>query len=328
MIPPVESVYHGPNSARSGASFKLYKPTHFPDLPPMDKVYIRDIMDAEHAASNGFDLDQLLEATWPRALLDREERSVMSKPENALRKCYEHEAPYDPHSLVTTIILESPLATGNREERPAQVWRATASSDTTPLVARIYDPVYFDTFVYDRFMLTERAVTCEKEAYSRLQRYQGSLVPTLRDVLVAEIPADPPRHVYVVLLEYVPGIDLQARMRAAGATTCSRHKAGIFNAVARASLPLHRAGVYLDDLMDRNVILREPQEPSQENFCAAEGCPFRHTLHIDLSNSPSHDHAYAPQLCIIDLENVRFRVDDYDIGHCRDNLECIWKVYC
>ncbi|KAJ7186552.1 hypothetical protein C8R46DRAFT_1341931 [Mycena filopes] len=294
----------------------------------MKRLYVRDIMDAEQAATNGVELDQLLETTWPEAVLDRKEQSFMSKPENALRRCYENDTPYDPQSLVTTITLETPLATGNREERPAQVWRATASGDSTQLVARIYDPVYFNTSVYDRFVLTERAVTSEKEAYRRLQRYQGSLVPTFRDVLVAEIPADPPRHIYVILLEYMPGIDLQARMRTVGATTCSRHKAGIFNAVARASFPLYRAGVYLDDLMDRNVILREPQEPSQEDFCVAENCPFMHTLHIDLSNSPLDDHAYAPQLCIIDLENVRFHAEYYDLADCRALIRHEWKIYC
>ncbi|KAJ7186607.1 hypothetical protein C8R46DRAFT_1057558 [Mycena filopes] len=327
MFPPVEDVYYGPSSARPGASFTLYPPAQMPPRPPMKVLRAKDLMDAEQAAANGVELDEILKTSWPHALLDSQERSIMSRPDNVLRRCYENDAPYDANSPAMTITLETPLATGVREERPAQVWRVSAAGDSTPLVARIYDPLYFNTFAYDRFILIERAVTSENEAYTLLQRCQGSLVPVFRGVLVAEIPAHPPRHVYVIVLEYMPGVDLQTRMRIVGAITCSRHKAGLFNAVARASYPLYPCGVQPADLMDRNVILREPQEPSQEDFCGAEDCPFRNTLHVDLSDSPTHDHPYAPHVAIIDLESVRFQVNEYDLATCR-RICHDWRFYC
>ncbi|KAJ7186584.1 hypothetical protein C8R46DRAFT_1341953 [Mycena filopes] len=331
MFSSVQDVYYPPSCDRSGASFTLYEPTRMPDLPPVNVDRVRDVISPEDAAANGMDLDELLHTSsfWPDLPLDAAAKSAMSKPENVLQKCYENDVPYDAQSPAMTITLEAPLSTGTRE-RPAQVWRVSATGCTTPLVARIYDPLYFTTVDEDRFKLIERAVACENEAYARLQHLQGSgRVPTFRNVLVAEVPGDIPRHVYVVLLEYMPGIDLRTRMRTAGATTtCSRHKAGIFNAVARASYPVYRLGVQLDDLMDRNVILREPQQPSQESFCASIDCPFRHTLHIDLGNAVTDEHQYAPRLAIIDLEDVRFYTTEYDIETCRASIANEWKVYC
>ncbi|KAJ6615836.1 hypothetical protein B0H10DRAFT_2039226 [Mycena sp. CBHHK59/15] len=235
MIPPVDSVYYKPDPTRSGATFKLYAPTKIPDLPPMKILRVKDLLTAEKA----------------------------------------NDAPYDPQVSMMTIALETPLATGAREEGPAQVWRDNAAGSSTPLVARVYDPLYFTITIYDR----------EKEAYARLKDYQGTLVPRFHGIFVAEIPGARPRHVYVVLLEYIAGVDLQARMRAAGEATCLQHKAGLFNAVARASYPFTETA---------NVLLQEPQEPSAENFCVAPGCPFRNIFHIDLGDSLDDEHPHAP----------------------------------
>ncbi|KAJ7808330.1 hypothetical protein B0H14DRAFT_3152123 [Mycena olivaceomarginata] len=327
MIPPVDSVYYKPDPTRSGATFKLYAPTKIPDLPPMKILRVKDLLTAEKAAAKGWDPNKVLKSSWPSTLLNNNGQRAMSRPETVLARCYENDAPYDPQISMMTIALEMPLATGAREEGPAQVWRVNATGSSTPLVARMYDPLYFTTTIYDRFRIIERAVASEKEAYARLKDYQGTLVPRFHGIFVAEIPGARPRHVYVVLLEYIAGVDLQARMRTAGEATCLQHKAGLFNAVARASYPLYRNGVRPDDLMDRNVLLQEPQEPSAENFCAEPGCPFRNIFHIDLGDSPDDEHPYAPRVFIIDLEDVRFETWDYELSQCRKCMVRLWEVY-
>ncbi|KAJ7235019.1 hypothetical protein B0H12DRAFT_1222741 [Mycena haematopus] len=327
MIPAIESVYYKPDATRPGATFQLYAPSKIPDLPPAKIVLVKDRITPEKAAEQRLDLNSILFCSWPSTILDKNEQCEMSQPEVALAKCYENDAPYQAQAHLITISLETPLATGVREERPAQVWKVNATGSNTPLVARIYDPLYFDTAVYDRFRTIQQAVASEYEAYTRLKKHQGTLVPRFHGIFVAEIPGVRPRHVYVVLLEYVPGIDLQAKMRMVGDATCAQHKLGLFNAVARASYPLYECGVHPDDLMDRNVLLQEPREPSAENFCDKEGCPFRNTLHVDLGDSLTDDHPYAPRLFIIDLEDARFGPWNYDLSMCIGSIVRIWETY-
>ncbi|KAJ6565708.1 hypothetical protein B0H10DRAFT_2200332 [Mycena sp. CBHHK59/15] len=327
MIPAIENVYYKPDATRLGATFELYAPTKIPDLPPLKVVRVKDRITPEKAAEEQLDLNAILRCSWPSTLLDENGRREMSQPEAALAKCYENDAPYQAQVSPSTITLETPLAAGAREERPAQVWKVNATGSNTPLVARIYDPLYFDTAVHDRFHIIERAVASEHEAYTRLKKHQGTRVPRFHGVFVAKIPGVRPRHVYVVLLEYIPGVDLQAKMRTAGDATCIQHKAGIFNAVARASYPLYHSGVRPDDLMDRNVLLQEPPEPSSEDFCGTDGCPFRNIFHVDLGDSPADDHLYAPRLFIIDLEHVCFETWDYDLSLCRKCIVRSWEAY-
>ncbi|KAJ7254950.1 hypothetical protein B0H12DRAFT_544674 [Mycena haematopus] len=326
MIPAIKSVYYKPIVAGLvGATFELYAPSKIPDLPPAQIERVKDRFTPEKVAEKQLDPNAIVRFSWPSTLLDENERREMSQPEVALAKCYENDAPYQGASLIT-ISLETPLAAGAREERPAQVWKVNATGSNTPLVARIYDPLYFDTAVHDRFKTIQLAVASEHEAYTRLKKHQGTLVPRFHGVFVAEIPGVRPRHVNVVLLEYIPGVDLQAKMRTVEDATCIQHKFGIFNAVARASSPLYQCGVHPDDLMDRNVLLQEPREPSLEAFCSTDGCPFRHTLHIDLGDSLTDDHLYAPRLFIIDLEHVRFGPWKYDLPKCRNSIVRTWEA--
>ncbi|KAJ7159985.1 hypothetical protein C8R43DRAFT_349016 [Mycena crocata] len=352
MIPPPETVYYGSELNRPAASFKLYPPTQIPDLPSAKIIRVKDCFTAEQAASFGWDLDMIIENSWPDtrlSLSDRHELEV-SQMETILEMCQKKQADdrYDAQlPPVTTITLETPLATGCRSERPAQVWRVNATDSSTPLVARIYDPLYYPTTIFNRFAIIDQAVSCENEAYNRLEAHQGTLVPRFRGVFVTEIPGERPRRVYVVLLEYLPGIDLQKQMRrfvsedphkrtgtvdpetpmsaSFAEATCLQHKAGIFNAVARASYHLYLCGVHPDDLFDRNVLFLEPQQ-SKDDFCTVVMCPFRNTLHIDLGNSPFDEHPHAPRLCIIDLEDVHFETRQYMLPDCRGLLHQ-WEHY-
>ncbi|KAJ7186515.1 hypothetical protein C8R46DRAFT_276154 [Mycena filopes] len=300
--PIITDVYH------SGARLKLYEPESVPDLPQM-KYAGEPYCDWPHPHFSDSDYQQICEAP--------------------LQMCYERDIPYNATSPATTLELTRPLAVGNRDTRLAQVWQAIIPGSATLLVARMYDPLYFATEAVDRFLQIDRAVAVEHEVYQRLSAHQGTLVPKFRGLFVAEIPCfDRPRHIYAVLLEYIDGKDLQETMADdATADVCALHRASLINDVARVAYPLYNSGLHLDDLMDRNTVVQLPDGASQEDFCAADGCPWRHRLRIDVGNDlilPAHPH--APRIFLIDLENVCFRDFGRSLSVIRECILSEWYV--
>ncbi|KAJ6479876.1 hypothetical protein C8R47DRAFT_1322530 [Mycena vitilis] len=248
--------------------------------------------------------------------------------EDPLGMCYERAVPYDTSSPPITITLATPLATGARK-RPVQVWTATLEGSAELLVARLYDPLYFESGYINRFRYIENAVAIEHECYSRLKDYAGVVVPHLIGVFVAEIPGPAgSRYIYAVLLKYVEGSDVRSIMAGGvGDRTCSRHQAAIVDAAARNLYLLFRHGIRPMDVKDNNAILRVPRAPSQEQFCAVTNCPFRNLIHIDFNFDPAHleppTHLFAPRLALIDMEYALFYsqaswVGEADIQQCRN----------
>ncbi|KAJ6602715.1 hypothetical protein DFH09DRAFT_1301722 [Mycena vulgaris] len=134
------------------------------------------------------------------------------------------------------ISLEKSRTTGLRQHRPAQVWMVTSTQDPDQrLVARMYESLYYENWFTDRFATIERAVAIENAAYGILQEYQRSQVPRLCGVFVTEITGcGRLRHIYVVLLEYIPGENIRHLMQdETGKNICDKHKASIVDAVAR-----------------------------------------------------------------------------------------------
>src|SRR5260370_40714691 len=81
------------------------------------------------------------------------------------------------------------------------------------LVAKIYDPVFFDddeTQWDDPFYLRDLTIPCEVEAYRRLGPLQGTKVPRFYGYFAAAVPAQQGRTVYIILLYEMPCRDLRA----------------------------------------------------------------------------------------------------------------------
>ncbi|KAK7013034.1 hypothetical protein R3P38DRAFT_3278258 [Favolaschia claudopus] len=307
--PDVETIYY------AGAKISLFHPEQ-PPAKPVQKM-----------------LGKL--PTWSRLVLKAQlRRELVTAPLDA---CYDREIPYISSSEATTIELEEGLSIGFRESHAAQVWRVTSPISPKPLVARLYDPLYFRNFTVDRFAHTERAVAIQDEGYKHLKGLEGSHVPTMHGIFVAEISGMgflTPRHIYCVLSDYVPGIDLRCLMNEhddrAHSRTCHAHKAAIVDCAARLVYDFFGRAIIPDDMYPRNLIMDVPDIPSSEEFCDVEVCPWRKKFHIDFDFPRMQpEHPYAPKAQLIDLELLRFMEPlsgMQNIAYCRQWVLGQWKA--
>jgi len=178
----------------------------------------------------------------------------------------------------------------------AQVHFSSQIACPHQLVAKIYDPVWFDDAQWcDPFKLCNRSVSQEVESYQRLEQLQGTKVPRFYGHFVAPLASQLNRTVNVILMEYIPGQDLLhvVPQDVAGAV-CHAHKDAILEAVLNIVLDMDVLGVGHLDLQSRNVILRPPKE--RREFCASPTCPLR--LEADYGDL---------EIVMIDFEMVEFR---------------------
>ena len=114
-----------------------------------------------------------------------------------------------------SIILEKRLASSM--SRVPHVWTAlvqggtshavTTTTDATyppQLVAKIFDPVFFDdeeTRWTDPFAIRDHSIAAEVESYRRLASLQGTKVPRFYGFFAAVLPGQNSRTVYIILIE-------------------------------------------------------------------------------------------------------------------------------
>ena len=199
--------------------------------------------------------------------------------------------PFTPPAV--SITLEKRLDSSTRRVPHAWTARVKGSSShagattsmtrtTYPplLVAKIYDPVFFDddeTQWDDPFVLRDLTISCEVEAYRRLGPLQGTEVPRFYGYFAAALPAQHGRTVYIILLEEVLGRDLRVIVPPDVAeNVCAKHKNAIIDAALRLYFDVLACGVNQRDMQSRNVILR-PQEhvslsASETWFCNTKEC--------------------------------------------------------
>ncbi|KAK7012951.1 hypothetical protein R3P38DRAFT_2788929 [Favolaschia claudopus] len=306
--PDLETIYY------VGAQIRLFQPEK-PPAKPVQKMLG-------------------LLATWPdlplRGPLERQLRS------NPLDACYDHDIPCSStQAAAFTISLEEELSTGFRAGQAAQVWRVSTASLDKPLVARLYDPLYFHTFIIDRFAAIERAVGVYDETYKHFQLIVGSHVPILHGIFAAEITVNfiKPRHIYCVLSDYVPGIDMQCLLDKHDPkrnNTCPAHKAAFVDCTATLAYDFFICDIIPMDMLPRNLIIDIPTTPSSETFCDAQECPWRNRIHIDLDfPSTQPEHPYALEAKMIDIGLVRFMKRFpamEDIKFCRQWVLGQWNV--
>ena len=187
--------------------------------------------------------------------------------------------------------------------RVPHVWTARVQGNSSPagatttlhatypqeLVAKIYDPVFFDddeTMWSDPFILSDHTISCEVEAYRRLEPLQGTEVPRFYGHFVAAVPGQQGRTVYILLLENVPGRDLRVIVPPdVTESVCAKHKDAIIVAALHLYFNVLAYGVEQLDMHSRNVILR-PQKhvsPSVSGtwFCDTKECMLSHEVDCD-----------------------------------------------
>ena len=201
-----------------------------------------------------------------------------------------------------TITLTNELSTGR-----ACVWTAVehkssaaSSPDATPIIAKIFDPVFFGTHREDdtnAFAVCDFSVSKEVESYDRLKPFQGTKIPRFYGHFIAPLPSQHNRTISIILLEYVEGRDLRRLVPEDVADkVCNVHKEAIVDAVINLHLDLlDYGGVFLTDLRPRNVLLKIPKVSTGHQYCIMPQCPLR--LVADCNNL---------DMIMIDLENVRY----------------------
>ncbi|KAJ3552798.1 hypothetical protein NP233_g12790 [Leucocoprinus birnbaumii] len=204
-----------------------------------------------------------------------------------------------------SIILEERMVSSMK--RVPHVWMARVQGSTTTypshLVAKIYDPVFFDDYEtqwHDPFYLRDLSVSCEVEAYRRLEALQGTQVPRFYGYFTAMLPAQHSRTVYLILLERVPGRDLRAIVPQKDAEkVCLKHKEAIVDVALRLFYGFFTYGVRNRDMQPRNIILRPQKHASRMVsrtwFCDTEECPL--VLEVDCDDL---------NMVMVDFERVNF----------------------
>ena len=196
--------------------------------------------------------------------------------------------------------------------RVPHVWSAHVQDSSSPagltettyppqLVAKIFDPVFFGDAEYaDPFILRDLSVSCEVEAYQRLECLQGKRVPRFYGHFVAPLPFQGGRTIDVLLLEHIQGTDLHILVPSNTAeNVCHRHKDAIIDAAFRVFFDILACGVKQTDMQPRNVILRPQQLVSGTQYCATLECPLR--LEIGCNDL---------DMVMVDFEGVDFQEPD------------------
>ena len=193
---------------------------------------------------------------------------------------------------------------GSSSHEGAMTTTTTRTTYPPLLVAKIFDPVFFDddeTQWDDPFVLHDLSVSCEVEAYRRLGSLQGTKVPRFYGYFAAALPAQHGRTVYIILLEKVPGRDLRAIVPPDVAeNVCVKHKDAIIDAALRLFFDVFACGVDQHDMQPRNVILRPQKDVSLSvsgtRFCETKECLL--ALEVDCDDL---------HMVMVDFEMVEFK---------------------
>ncbi|KAJ3574263.1 hypothetical protein NP233_g1881 [Leucocoprinus birnbaumii] len=211
-------------------------------------------------------------------------------------------------------------------DRVPHVWTAHVHAGATitcpsHLVAKIYDPVFFDddeTRYDDPFYRRDHSISSEVEAYRRLVPLQGTKVPRFYGHFAAMVPDQDSRTVFILLLEEVPGRDLRAIVPPDEAKkVCSKHKEAIVDVALRLFFDVRAYGVDQQDMVSRNIILR-PQKhvsASPTQFCDTERCLV--ALDVDCSDL---------DMVMVDFEIVDFKEPDPSFSEQAEQRTKIEKI--
>ena len=176
------------------------------------------------------------------------------------------------------------------------------------LVAKIYDPVFFDDDEaqwFDPFALRDLGVSSEVEAYERLTPLQGTKVPRFYGHFMAALPSQDGRTVNVILLEYVPGKDMRVLVPGEEAEKiCGKHREAVIDTALRLFFDILAYGVRHTDMQPRNVIVRPQQKDvAGMQYCTKGECLLCHEVDCnDLG------------MVVVDFEIVDFKEPDNSLS--------------
>ncbi|KAK9239598.1 hypothetical protein V1525DRAFT_397871 [Lipomyces kononenkoae] len=181
-----------------------------------------------------------------------------------LERCILH--PPLPGSIgVTTVylrIVESVRLGDNHSAQVAKVQverviphESSSPPVDTPLIAKFYDPLYFDHEQddVDPFLCVDRHYSHEVAAYNALSDLQGSTIPRYYGSYSLELPAEATvRSVRLILMEFIPG----ASMRQLNPCDFSQlQRQVIMKAIVDAESLVYTHNVRHRDIHPRNILV-------------------------------------------------------------------------
>ncbi|KAJ3566405.1 hypothetical protein NP233_g7029 [Leucocoprinus birnbaumii] len=230
-----------------------------------------------------------------------------------------------PTTPSVSIILEKRMDSSTH--RVPHVWASRVHAGATiypsHLVAKIYDPVFFDddeTRYDDPFHLRDLCISCEVESYRRLEPLYGTQVPQFYGYFAAMVPDQDSRTVFVLLLEEVPGRDIRTIVPPDDAKkVCPKHKEAIIDAALRLFFDVRACGVSQVDMTTRNIILRPQKHVSLSapgtRFCDTEECLLALDVDCDDLN-----------MVMVDFEMVDFKEPDPSFSERAEQRKLIEQV--
>lgn len=150
----------------------------------------------------------------------------------------------------------------------------------TEIIAKFYDPLYFDHDLFDCnfFSLIDSTYPTEAGAYTKLQKIQGTVIPHYYGSFTCSFPvaageaedkdgdkkeekkaAEGVRHVRLILIEYIPGRSMGSLDPRSLDVT---QRQTILGAIINAETAAFTENILLHDLAPRNTIVRFQQPPN------------------------------------------------------------------
>ncbi|KAJ7226663.1 hypothetical protein GGX14DRAFT_626657 [Mycena pura] len=286
-----------------------------PQLPDPSNVYEENTLMQLHRQTPPVDAAE--DAIRRRCYIDDDglilERTSLN---GRLINCRLHNIQPSATAPTLQIKLLEPLSTGLRDMRFAQVWKVQSGEETC--VARIFDPLYVKSELgaEDVFLWIAKILVAETSAYENyLKDLQGNIIPrflgsflTIVDTVdqdlhpgTARTPDIPDkRSVYVLLLEYIPGIDLSRQHPGPEWPICVDHKRAIVRAISIAWYQIRIREIFHYDFAQRNLVLKTDVS-STEPLCDDSSCKLRMQVPTAVEYNPEK----AFPIAVIDFEGYR-----------------------
>ncbi|KAJ5095561.1 hypothetical protein NUU61_004917 [Penicillium alfredii] len=169
--------------------------------------------------------------------------------------------------------------------------RSSPALDTKLLVAKVYDPLYYDDAEYyiNPFLAMNQNYTHEVRSYHHLSELQGDRIPRYYGSYSLDIPIShahqskdttqpvPVRSVRMILVEQIAGTDMQSveSARLFSSSSFQQVRQQIMKDVIELESLIYFKDIFLRDCCPRNMILSTPNEDGQTphvvfiDFCHA-----------------------------------------------------------
>ncbi len=146
-------------------------------------------------------------------------------------------------------------------------WRVRSSSTDklprdTDLVAKIYDPLYWDHDQDDAdpFLCVDRAYSCETAAYTALSKLQGKTIPRYFGSFSIKMCVDTTnagttfRLVRLILIEFIPGRSIE---QLSSANLSQSIRQSIMKEVIDAESLIYTHNIWHSDIRPANILVRD-----------------------------------------------------------------------